>query len=985
MSKPDLISVIIVNFNGGALLTESVRSVLASDVPVEVLVIDNASTDNSIYALRQSLADEERLSILENQSNLGFASANNIAAPHTKGDYLLFLNPDCIIGQDTIAQMVEIMDAHPKAGMAGSLILNVDGTEQKGCRRRVPTPWRTFVRVMGISKLLPDHPWFSDFDMASRPLPDSPVPVDAISGSFMFVRRSAMEAVGPMDEAYFLHCEDLDWCMRFRQQGYDVLFVPGVAVTHYKGVCGRDRPIRVMWHMHSGMVRFYRKFFRYKYSIALMWLVFAAVWGRFVALATLTNLRRLIPIPTRAAAMQQALSFPEPAFLRAQSAKATGSPARGSEGRILVSGASSQIGHFLVPKLFEQRFDVVALGRRRKRVPIDQRVEWRQADLSDAQLSIDSPVRTSSMIHLAPIWLLPQHVTMLAEQGVQRIVAFSSTSRYSKSDSPNTKDNHLAHRLEQAEAECIKACDDNNVNLTILRPTLVYGCGMDKNVTFIARFARLFGFFPLAGAANGLRQPVHADDLAQAALSALSEPVTFKRSYNLSGGETLSYRRMVEDIFLALGRTPRFLELPIAWLGAGLKALANIPRFAFVTDAMAQRMNEDLCFDHSDATRDFGYLPRRFLGGARIVNDTASLVHPTPNQPIAGKTVLVTGASGFIGSALCDELLKRGARVIGVVRSMEASRAVSSGVDLRVVADISNNVAWASYLQGVDCIIHLAAFVHETPTGPLVAAQKQYQSLNVDATECLAQAAVQAGVTRFIYISSVKVHGEKTEPGEAFSEANSPDPVGPYAESKLYAEYALRRIEHEHGLEVVVMRPPLVYGPGVKANFLRLIRSIERGYPLPLANVENRRSFVYLGNLVDILANAVSNPAAAGETFLVSDGEDVSTPRLIRTITYFFARDAKLIPVPVQLLKLLGNISGGTASINRLIDSLVIDNGKAKRVLDWQPPYTMTQGLEQTVQWYTERVYPLKSHAFRRDRSFARQYREQWFRTHSHT
>jgi GT2 family glycosyltransferase len=291
-----LISVITVNFNAGEHLVAGARAALASTAPLELLVVDNGSTDGSLDALREALGSDPRVRIVENGVNVGFAKANNQALAAARGDWLLFLNPDCVIEPGTIGQMKAALEAHPEAGMAGCLLLNPDGTEQAGCRRETPTPGKAFVRAFGLARLARrlgmDAGRVRDFVRRGDPLPSQPVSVEAISGAFMFVRREALEKVGPLDEGYFLHCEDLDWCLRFRQAGYDVVFVPGVAVVHDKGTSSRGRPVRVLWHMHKGMVRFYRKFFRDAYPRPLFWLVVAGVWLRFGALASLAVLKR---------------------------------------------------------------------------------------------------------------------------------------------------------------------------------------------------------------------------------------------------------------------------------------------------------------------------------------------------------------------------------------------------------------------------------------------------------------------------------------------------------------------------------------------------------------------------------------------------------------------------------------------------------------------------------------------------------------------
>ena len=285
--KPD-IAVIIVNFNGGELLTQCVNAVLASTVPVIVYVIDNASQDNSLLLLQQAIVHDNRVQIIRNNHNLGFARAANLALPYVTGKYLLFLNPDCLIRSDTLAQFIRIMNNYPQAGMAGCLVRNQDGSEQAGCRRSVPTPWRAVVRILHLDKLFPLCPHFNSFVLTNQPLPQEPITIEGISGACMLVRHQALITVGPMDESYFLHCEDLDWFMRFRASHWDILFIPNIEVIHFKGFCSRQQPLRVLWYKHQGMIRFYRKFFRHQYPFWLWWCVILTVWIRFTLLAIVT-------------------------------------------------------------------------------------------------------------------------------------------------------------------------------------------------------------------------------------------------------------------------------------------------------------------------------------------------------------------------------------------------------------------------------------------------------------------------------------------------------------------------------------------------------------------------------------------------------------------------------------------------------------------------------------------------------------------------
>ncbi len=276
------VSVIIVNYNAGELLANCVASALGQSA--EIIIVDNASADFSVDAVASKWP---HIKIIKNNSNLGFAAACNIGASSATGAYFLFLNPDCVLDADAVPSMLTAADSMENVGMVGGLLVNPDGTEQGGGRRAVPTPWRSFVRATGLSRFADRWPrLFYDFHLYKLPLPAAPIEVEAISGACMLVPRHAMEKVGSWDEGYFLHCEDLDLCMRFRRMDWKVLFDPGARVVHEKGACSHHRPIFVEWHKHRGMLRFYHKFFRHQYPGGLMGLVAVGVWLRFLLVFT---------------------------------------------------------------------------------------------------------------------------------------------------------------------------------------------------------------------------------------------------------------------------------------------------------------------------------------------------------------------------------------------------------------------------------------------------------------------------------------------------------------------------------------------------------------------------------------------------------------------------------------------------------------------------------------------------------------------------
>lgn len=275
------ISVVIVNYNAGKLLLQCVEATLKQ--ASEVIVVDNASTDSSIADLSNQFPENDSLRIILTGINHGFATGCNIGLSRSTQPFILFLNPDSILGENSLQRMLEVLQSDDRIGMVGGYLANPDGSEQGGGRRAIPTPWRAFVRAFGLYRLEKFWPQlFFDFHLNQQPLPDKPIDVEAISGALMLVRKTAIDNIGDWDEHYFLHCEDLDWCMRFRQKNWRIVFVPDAPVTHFQGTCSHARPFFVAWHKHKGMLRFYQKFFRKQYSNFLMALITIAVWLRFV-------------------------------------------------------------------------------------------------------------------------------------------------------------------------------------------------------------------------------------------------------------------------------------------------------------------------------------------------------------------------------------------------------------------------------------------------------------------------------------------------------------------------------------------------------------------------------------------------------------------------------------------------------------------------------------------------------------------------------
>lgn len=311
--------------------------------------------------------------------------------------------------------------------------------------------------------------------------------------------------------------------------------------------------------------------------------------------------------------------------------------------------------------------------------------------------------------------------------------------------------------------------------------------------------------------------------------------------------------------------------------------------------------------------------------------------------------VLITGANGFIGKALCERMHSDGWHVRRALRNIECDIATAEGIESIQINSIDQDTDWQDALKGIDTVVHLAARVHvmkDSSRDPLAA----FRRVNVDGTRHLARAASSARVKRFVYISSIKVNGEESD--REYSESSMSNPQDPYAVSKWEAEQALHHVSDETGLNAVILRPPLVYGSGVRANFLSLMKIVDRGIPLPFAGIKNLRSQIFLNNFIDAILICSTHPGAVGQTYMVSDDDDVSTAELIRRIGFSLDVKARLFNFPAFLLQFAGVLTGNSQSVKRVLKSLTVDITKIKKELEWKAPYTMEQGLKETAQWY---------------------------------
>jgi nucleoside-diphosphate-sugar epimerase/GT2 family glycosyltransferase len=602
---PDpLVSIICVNYNGGPYLLDTLRAVLDSTVPLELFLVDNGSADGSVAAARYELGHDDRLRVIESGENLGFARGNNLALERAEGEFVLLLNPDCIVQPDTLERMVEALRQDPRAGMAGCLIVNPDGSEQAGCRRTIPTPMTGLVRALHLQRFFTGRDRVGQVDLVHRPLPEEPIYVEAISGAFMLVRRQALREVGFMDDGYFLHCEDLDWCKSFEEAGWKILFVPSVKIVHHKGACSANRPLFVLWHKHRGMVRFYRKFLSRSYSLPFNLLVMGGVWLRFIAmvpveLGRLLLSRRSAPLPALPPVPSDSAAGAELPLLKALEGES-----------VLVTGGTGFIGHRLVQELLRQGARVSVMTRAPDLAASlwpGCRVRFVHGDLEDPESLAHTCDGIGILFHLAScahmLDVADEHARhrQVTEQGTLRLLEEARRARVrgfvfassvkamgeegdqclSEGSDPRPESTYGAAKLH-AEHLVLEAGRTCAMRVSVLRLPMVYGPGNKGNLPRMIEAIRQDRFPPLPEVHNR-RSMVHVDDVVQAALLVAANPSANGEIYIVTDGHAYSSAEIYRLIAANLGkRRPRwFVPLSVlkvgAWVGDQMLRLGLSP------------------------------------------------------------------------------------------------------------------------------------------------------------------------------------------------------------------------------------------------------------------------------------------------------------------------------------------------------------------------------------------------------------------------
>jgi GT2 family glycosyltransferase/nucleoside-diphosphate-sugar epimerase len=619
------VSVVMVSYYTGAILWRSIDSVLSQAGLQELIIVDNGNPRDVTARLERLAERDNRVRIITGHGNVGFASGCNKGVAAASSEYILLLNPDCLLPEKTLLRVMGALEENPEYWLAGACIMNIDGTEQAGSRRNILTPRVALVENFRLYRFVPSS-WLPRMNVHQEGCVKNAHEVPAISGAFMMLKRELYHAVGGMDETYFLHVEDLDFCLAIRNAGGKILHVPDVKVTHYRSTSKVSEGF-IERHKTRSFIYYFNKHFAWQYPKGFSQVMATAIYARYVVRMLI---RRFSPealksfLRFRAYRGRKSDNLLRKELLASHTTLAKNVLLFGDasvqeivkhRNPVLLAGATGQVGIATLRRLLAAGCEVVALYHSTVIDFEHPNLTWCYANLEHGTMDLPKNFRPQTVIYTAGLWYLPQFLEKLAALGVKRLVCFTSTSIESKANSHNAYEQKLVDRFRKAEDEVTRLCDANNIAWTIIRPTLIYGIGLDKNISSIVKFIRAFGFFPVYGEAAGLRQPVHADDLATAVVSVLNNPKTFSERFNLCGDEKVSYRAMVERVFKALGKKERIV--PIPFLPQLIDGYSWLTRQPETNGEIARRMNQDLVFSDAKARDFFDYDPRAFLVGGK--------------------------------------------------------------------------------------------------------------------------------------------------------------------------------------------------------------------------------------------------------------------------------------------------------------------------------------------------------------------------------
>ncbi len=582
------VSIIIVSYFTGPTLWLAISSALAQPECTEILLVNNGNIPGDEKHLRELEAKEPRLKIVEGQGNIGFGKACNLAASQAIGDYLLLLNPDSMLPGGAIAQLLAEIATYPENTLAGCFLQNPDGSEQRGGRRALLTPMNGIVESLGFNRISKK---FENLNFNRLPMPENTHEVPVISGAFMCIAASFYKRLDGFDEDYFLHMEDTDFCYRVHKAGGKVICIPSVKVMHFRSTSEVASSF-IEKQKAKGFILYLNKHFsEQKLLLSIMRIgIMVRCWLKIV-IGTL-NRAFVPPMTAKNEIARIALLYKLTQFSPQDNSLAGKT--------IIITGADSQIGMCVVGKALAKGAHVIATYKLTHVAFSHPNLTWRKINFSYKEdIAAFTEIKADVLIHAAKFELLEKISSKLTEQGITRVIAFDSEHIFKKPES-----------LPEPEV--------NNIpDMTTLYPNICYGVGFGSSIARMADIIRRFGKLVIYKKGSGVRNPVNAQDIADAAIAIIDNPVTYRKTYNLGGDEFITYHDMLMKLFEYIGKPARLIKIPA--FSAILSFLGIIYQLPDLNADIALRMNRDLISDNTAAAEDFSYNPRKFLEGDVVI------------------------------------------------------------------------------------------------------------------------------------------------------------------------------------------------------------------------------------------------------------------------------------------------------------------------------------------------------------------------------
>lgn len=605
------ISIIMGTYNTGSVLSRALDAALIQKGVKEIIVVNNGNPPEVVEELKKLERNHKKIKLISGHGNVGFARGCNIGAKEATGEYILLLNPDCFLLTDSLIALIEEFKKYPEAWMVGCRLTQPDGSIHGGNKRNLLTLKIALSHAFHLYKI--DSDKFPCVNLLESKDEDTSY-VPAISGAFMLMKTKRYIDIGGIDDEYFFHVEDLDFCRYIHELGGKILYVPKIKAIHYLS-SSRITSYFIEKHKTKGFHRYFYKHYKEKMLLPIYTLMIIAIYCRLyikIPFFIINNYLEKAKLNSLIKKEKRQLDFLKLEYSdKYKNINEFNKNLKNFE-PVIVAGATGQVGLSILKRLLTNNIKTIGLFHNQIIDYRNDNLKWVQGDIASGYFSFSNE-KPKTLIHTPAIWLLAPQLEKFAEMGIKRIICFSSTSIDGKAKSSNVYEKKSVQKFISSEKEVAQKCKELGIDFTIFRPTMIYGTGLDRNVSSIINFINKFGFFPVSYPANGLRQPVHNDDLAIAILKSINNENSYGETYVLSGKTELTYYDMVNKISSTLNKGNRATKIP--FLPQIINLLTIFSSNEEINGEIAKRMNQNLVFSYKEASKDFDYSPREFLDG----------------------------------------------------------------------------------------------------------------------------------------------------------------------------------------------------------------------------------------------------------------------------------------------------------------------------------------------------------------------------------